>query len=70
MSTVPIQAARSPACAASPTPAVVTPLRDGINLVAKELVAAQDFDDPGVLVLSQFAGAANELDGALIVNPQ
>jgi trehalose 6-phosphate synthase len=69
MSTVPIQAAHSPACAASPTPAVVTPLRDGMNLVAKELVAAQDSDDPGVLVLSQFAGAANELDGALIVNP-
>jgi trehalose 6-phosphate synthase len=49
--------------------ALVTPLRDGMNLVAKEYVAAQDADDPGVLVLSQFAGAAQELDGALIVNP-
>jgi trehalose 6-phosphate synthase len=47
----------------------VTPLRDGMNLVAKEYVAAQDPDDPGVLVLSQFAGAAAELDGAIIVNP-
>ena len=49
--------------------ALVTPLRDGMNLVAKEFVAAQDETDPGVLVLSQFAGAAAELDGALIVNP-
>jgi trehalose 6-phosphate synthase len=49
--------------------ALVTPLRDGMNLVAKEYVAAQDPEDPGVLVLSQFAGAANELDRALIVNP-
>ena len=48
---------------------VVTPLRDGMNLVAKEFVAAQPDDDPGVLVLSQFAGAANELTEALIVNP-
>lgn len=48
---------------------LVTPLRDGMNLVAKEFVAAQDPDDPGVLVLSRFAGAARELDGALIVNP-
>jgi trehalose 6-phosphate synthase len=47
----------------------VTPLRDGMNLVAKEYVAAQDPDDPGVLVLSRFAGAADELTGALIVNP-
>ncbi|MDX3905535.1 MAG: alpha,alpha-trehalose-phosphate synthase (UDP-forming) [Pigmentiphaga sp.] len=48
----------------------VTPLRDGMNLVAKEYVAAQPADDPGVLVLSEFAGAADELaDGALIVNP-
>ncbi|MFZ2100326.1 MAG: trehalose-6-phosphate synthase [Oricola sp.] len=47
----------------------VTPLRDGMNLVAKEFVAAQDPDDPGVLVLSQFAGAAEELTEALIVNP-
>jgi trehalose 6-phosphate synthase len=48
---------------------VVTPLRDGMNLVAKEFVAAQSDDDPGVLVLSQFAGAAHELTEALIVNP-
>ncbi len=50
--------------------AMVTPLRDGMNLVAKEYVAAQDADDPGVLVLSRFAGAANELDGgAILVDP-
>src|ERR1051326_990764 len=48
---------------------LVTPLRDGMNLVAKEYVASQDPDDPGVLVLSRFAGAARELDGALLVNP-
>jgi trehalose 6-phosphate synthase len=48
---------------------VVTPLQDGMNLVAKEYVAAQNPADPGVLVLSKFAGAANELDTALIVNP-
>ena len=48
---------------------LVTPLRDGMNLVAKEYVAAQNPLDPGVLVLSQFAGAADELDGAVIVNP-
>lgn len=48
---------------------LVTPLRDGMNLVAKEYVAAQDPVDPGVLVLSRFAGAAVELDGALLVNP-
>jgi trehalose 6-phosphate synthase len=48
---------------------LVTPLRDGMNLVAKEYVAAQDPDDPGVLVLSQFAGAAEQLEEALIVNP-
>lgn len=48
---------------------LVTPLRDGMNLVAKEYVAAQDPNDPGVLVLSQFAGAAVELDAALLVNP-
>ena len=47
----------------------MTPLRDGMNLVAKEYVAAQDPANPGVLVLSQFAGAANELTSALIVNP-
>lgn len=49
---------------------VVTPLRDGMNLVAKEYVAAQPPEDPGVLVLSKFAGAASELEGAIIVNPQ
>jgi len=48
---------------------VVTPLHDGMNLVAKEYVAAQNPADPGVLVLSKFAGAANELDTALLVNP-
>ncbi|WP_310607188.1 alpha,alpha-trehalose-phosphate synthase [Buttiauxella brennerae] len=48
---------------------LVTPLRDGMNLVAKEYVAAQDPANPGVLVLSKFAGAANELSSALIVNP-
>ena len=48
---------------------LVTPLRDGMNLVAKEFVSAQDPEDPGVLVLSQFAGAASELSAALLVNP-
>ena len=49
--------------------ALVTPLRDGMNLVAKEYVAAQDPGDPGVLVLSPFAGAADELTSAVIANP-
>ena len=49
--------------------AVVTPLRDGMNLVAKEYIAAQDPGDPGVLILSRFAGAAEEMTEALIVNP-
>ena len=48
---------------------LVTPLKDGMNLVAKEFAAAQSEEDPGVLVLSRFAGAARELDGAVIVNP-
>ncbi|MGN6513847.1 MAG: alpha,alpha-trehalose-phosphate synthase (UDP-forming) [Lysobacteraceae bacterium] len=48
---------------------LVTPLRDGMNLVAKEYVASQDPEDPGVLVLSRFAGAASELREALQVNP-
>jgi trehalose 6-phosphate synthase len=48
---------------------LVTPLADGMNLVAKEYVAAQDADDPGALVLSRFAGAANELADAILVNP-
>jgi trehalose 6-phosphate synthase len=49
--------------------ALVTPLRDGMNLVAKEFVAAQDPADPGVLVLSRFAGAAQQMREALLVNP-
>lgn len=49
--------------------ALVTPLRDGMNLVAKEYVAAQDAGDPGVLILSRFAGAAVECKPALLVNP-
>ena len=48
---------------------LVTPLRDGMNLVAKEYIAAQDPDDPGVLILSQFAGAAEEMSEAVLVNP-
>jgi trehalose 6-phosphate synthase len=48
---------------------MVTPLRDGMNLIAKEYVAAQDAADPGVLILSKFAGAAEEMTEALIVNP-
>jgi trehalose 6-phosphate synthase len=48
---------------------LVTPLRDGMNLVAKEYIAAQDPQDPGVLVLSKFAGAARQLSSALLVNP-
>jgi len=48
---------------------LVTPLRDGMNLVAKEYVAAQDPADPGVLVLSRFAGASRQMKQALIVNP-
>lgn len=48
---------------------LVTPLRDGMNLVAKEYVAAQDPDDPGVLILSEFAGAAAQMRDALLVNP-
>lgn len=49
--------------------ALITPLRDGLNLVAKEFVVAQDASDPGVLVLSRFAGAAVELGDALLTNP-
>ncbi|MGZ3217891.1 alpha,alpha-trehalose-phosphate synthase (UDP-forming) [Paracoccus sp. T5] len=48
---------------------LVTPLADGMNLVAKEYVAAQDPEDPGVLILSRFAGAAEEMTEALIINP-
>lgn len=47
----------------------VTPLRDGMNLVAKEYVAAQNRENPGVLVLSKFAGAARELHDAVLTNP-
>jgi trehalose 6-phosphate synthase len=49
--------------------ALVTPLRDGMNLVAKEFIASQDPENPGVLILSRFAGAAAECGAALIVNP-
>ncbi len=49
--------------------ALVTPLLDGMNLVAKEYVAAQDPEDPGVLILSKFAGAALQMTEALLVNP-
>ncbi|KAF0246385.1 MAG: trehalose 6-phosphate [Planctomycetota bacterium] len=49
--------------------AMVTPLRDGMNLVAKEFVAAQDPARPGVLLLSRFAGAAEEMKDALLTNP-
>ena len=48
---------------------LVTPVRDGMNLVAKEFVASQNPDDPGVLVLSRLAGAAQELTEAVLVNP-
>ncbi len=48
---------------------IATPLRDGMNLVAKEFIAAQNPEDPGMLVLSNLAGAANELTDAIIVNP-
>jgi len=51
------------------TVGLVTPLRDGMNLVAKEFVAAQDPAHPGALVLSRFAGVAQEMDGAILVNP-
>jgi trehalose 6-phosphate synthase len=49
--------------------ALVTPLRDGMNLVCKEYIAAQDPEDPGVLILSRFAGAAQQLPEAVLVNP-
>ena len=48
---------------------LVTPLRDGMNLVAKEYIAAQDPQNPGVLILSKFAGAARQLGSAILVNP-
>jgi trehalose 6-phosphate synthase len=49
--------------------ALVTPLRDGMNVVAKEYIVCQDPEDPGILILSRFAGAAAELKAALLVNP-
>ena len=48
---------------------LVTPIRDGMNLVAKEFVASQDPQNPGVLVLSTMAGAAQELTDAILINP-
>jgi trehalose 6-phosphate synthase len=60
---------RLPGLFAASRVALVTPLRDGMNLVAKEYVAAQDPEDPGVLVLSHFAGAAEQMGDALLVNP-
>lgn len=60
---------RLPALYRASCVALVTPLRDGMNLVAKEYVAAQDPDDPGVLVLSRFAGAAEQMTQAILVNP-
>ena len=62
-------AARSAASTGSSRVGLVTPLYDGMNLVAKEFVAAQAPDDPGALVLSEFAGAAEQLQAALLVNP-
>ena len=49
--------------------ALVTPLRDGMNLVAKEFIASQDANDPGVLVLSRFCGAAEHMTLAQLTNP-
>ena len=60
---------RLPALYRNSRVALVTPLRDGMNLVAKEYVAMQDEADPGVLVLSRFAGAAEQMRQALLVNP-
>ena len=60
---------RLPGLYAASRVALVTPLRDGMNLVAKEYVASQDPADPGVLVLSRFAGAAEQMTEALLVNP-
>ncbi len=50
--------------------AMITPLRDGMNLVAKEFIASKEESKKGVLILSEMAGAANELTEALIINPQ
>src|SRR5687767_10103491 len=56
------------ACYTACDVALVTPLRDGMNLVAKEFVASRK-DKRGALILSEFAGASNELSGAILVNP-
>ncbi|MNR98088.1 Alpha,alpha-trehalose-phosphate synthase [UDP-forming] [compost metagenome] len=48
----------------------ISSLRDGMNLVAKEYIAAQDPENPGVLILSKYAGAAEQMSQALIVDPQ
>jgi trehalose 6-phosphate synthase len=48
---------------------LVTPLRDGMNLIAKEYIGAQDPEDPGVLILSNLTGAARELSAAILINP-
>ena len=69
MSTAPIVAPHWPGLYAAARVGLVTPMRDGMNLVAKEYVAAQDSGDPGVLILSRFAGAADEFREALLVNP-
>ncbi len=61
--------ARLPGLYRASSVALVTPLRDGMNLVSKEFIASQDPEDPGVLVLSRFAGAAEQLREALLVNP-
>jgi trehalose 6-phosphate synthase len=58
-----------PISIAKPDVALITPLRDGMNLVAKEFVAAQDPENPGALVLSRTAGAAEDLREAVLVNP-
>ena len=50
--------------------AMITPLRDGMNLVAKEFIASKEVSKRGVLILSEMAGAAIELTESLIVNPQ
>ena len=69
MSTATIAATNWPGVYRAARVCLVTPLRDGMNLVAKEYVAAQNPEDPGVLVLSRFAGAARQMTDAVIVNP-
>lgn len=65
----PLPRRRLPAIFRAARVGLVTPLRDGMNLVAKEFVASQNEDDPGVLILSRFAGAAETMKDAVIVNP-